>query len=171
VVVVVLLGSGPTELQGGLPAAARHVLDTSYPGWQFARVRAELARILPSGVSAAWVAGDFDGGGRQDYAVQIVAPQAPADSAQRIVLLLRHGRGYTANLVEARPRADNVYLARSPEGGKIVDLEARDDSPGADPRSGVIVLPHDGLTILYGEEAGSTCYFAARRLRCVLTGD
>jgi hypothetical protein len=34
-----------------------------------------------------------------------------------------------------------------------------------------VVLPHDGFDILFGEEAGSTCFYAAPRFQCVVTGD
>jgi hypothetical protein len=157
--------------QQSFPAGARQHLDSVYPGWRFATLRADLARNLLRGASPAWVSGDFDGDGQPDYAVQILPAVSSPDSAQRVLFLLRRRSGYAEVLIQAGALADYVYLLRERAGSKAVDLEVRDDTPGADAESGTFILPHDAVTMLYAEQAASTCFLVRQTLRCVVTGD
>src|SRR6478672_11552305 len=87
-----LLMSGVAGAQSPLPVAVQQVLEARYPGWRFAELDPHLAHDLARGLSAAWVTADFDGDGRRDYAVQLVAPSAPPESAQQVIgLLARSG--------------------------------------------------------------------------------
>jgi hypothetical protein len=166
-----LLVSGVAQAQGGLPGAARQVLEARSPGWRFAGLDPRLADDLVRGQSAAWVVADFDGDGRRDYAVQLVAPSAPPESAQQVVALLARRGGYEPVLVMAAGLRTGVYLGREPKGGMMVDLEQYDDRYEPSATNGGFVLEHDGLTVYYGEVAASTCYYVRPGFRCVVSSD
>jgi hypothetical protein len=169
--VLEVAGRCTTGGQAGLPLDARRRLDAVYPGWRFASVTPALQRSLPATVSAAWVSGDFDGDGKRDYAVQLVQPSGPADSQQRLVALLRRPRTYEVVTVQAYPLSQTIYLAPEPKGTRAVDLAHSADLDSSSAGDSVVVLPHDGFDILFGEEAGSTCFYASPRFQCVVTGD
>ena len=167
-----LLGANvAAEAQSGLPVTAQTVLEGRYPGWRFADLEPRLVHQLPAGLSAAFVVADFDGDGRRDYAVQLVAPSAPLDSAQQVVALLARRNRYEPVLIMAGGVSTTVYLGREPEGGMAVDLERYDDRYEPSTTNGGIILEHDGLTVYYAEEAASTCYYVRPRFRCVVSGD
>jgi hypothetical protein len=171
VIAALLVGPVSAEAQNGLPVAARHALDARCPGWRFAELAPHLARELAGGQSPAWVAADFDGDRRRDYAVQIVAPSAPPDSAQQIVALFARGNRYDPVLIMAAGLHTGVYLGREPKGGLVVDLQQYDDRYEPSATNGGFVLKHDGLTVYYAQEASSTCYYASPGFRCVVSGD
>jgi hypothetical protein len=166
-----LLVCGIAEAQGGLPVAVRQVLEARYPGWRFAEIDPHLAHNLVRGQSAAWVAADFDGDGRRDYAVQLVAPSAPPESTQQVIRLLAGRSGYQAVVIIAGGLQTAVYLGREPKGGMVVDLEQYEDRYEPSATNGGFLLEHDGLTIYYAEAAASTCYYARPGFRCVVSGD
>jgi hypothetical protein len=114
---------------------------------------------------------DFDGDGRRDYAVQLVAPSAAPDSAQKVVALFARRGRYEAVLIMASGLHTGVYLGREPQGGMVVDLEQYDDRYDPSATNGGFVLLHDGLTVYYAEEAASTCYYVPPGFRCVVSGD
>jgi hypothetical protein len=161
---------GANLVQETLPQAVRNVLDAHYPGWRFATVSAALRRGWSSGISAAWVSGDFDGNGQRDYAVQLIQTGVPADSQQRLVAVLRRAKRYQPLLIQAGPASQTTYLAPRRKGTRLVDLEAGDDLDSSSTGDNV-VLRQDGFDVLFGEEAGLTCYYAAPRFRCVVSGD
>lgn len=166
-----LLTAGAAQAQSQLPVAAQRVLEARYPGWRFAELDPGLAHNLPRGLSAAWVAADFDGDGRWDYAVQLIARSAPADSTQQVLGLLAGPNGYEPVVITAAGLQTTVYLGREPKGSLVVDLEQYDDRHEASTTNGGFVLKHDGLTIYYGEVAASTCYYVRPGFRCVVSGD
>jgi hypothetical protein len=157
--------------QGALPLDARQRLDALYPGWRFATVTTALQRNFPAPFSAAWVSGDFDGDGKRDYAVQLVQLSAPADSRQRVVALLRRAPTYDVLIVDAYPLSEGIYLAPEPKGTRAVDLANSGDVDSSSAGDSVVVLPHDGFDILFGEVAGSTCFYAAPKFQYLITGD
>jgi hypothetical protein len=157
--------------QNGLPVAARQVLEARYPGWRFAELAPHLANQLARGQSPAWVAADFDGDARRDYAVQLVAPSAPPDSAQQVIALLARRGRYEPVLIMAAGISTEVYMGREPKGGMVVDLEQYDDRHEPSATNGGFVLTHDGLTVYYAEVAASTCYYVPPGFRCVVSGD
>jgi hypothetical protein len=159
------------KAQDGFPVAARQVLEARYPGWRFAVLAPPLANELARGQSPAWVAADFDGDVRRDYAVQLVAPSAPPDSAQQVVALLARRGRYEPILIMAAGINTGVYLGREPKGGTVVDLEQYDDRHEPSATNGGFVLKHDGLTVYYAQVAASTCYYVPPGFRCVVSGD
>jgi hypothetical protein len=64
-----------------------------------------------------------------------------------------------------------VYLAPEPKGTRAVDLAASDDLDSSATGDSIVVLPQDGFDILFGEEAGLTCYYVTPRFRCIVSGD
>lgn len=103
--------------------------------------------------------------------MQLVQRSAPADSQQRVVALFRRARTYEAVTVQAHALSQTIYLARGPKGTRAVDLANSADLGSSSAGDSVVVLPHDGFDVLLGEEAGSTCFYAAPRFQCLLTGD
>jgi hypothetical protein len=171
VIAALLVCRVSAQAQNGLPVAAHDALDAGFPGWRFAELAPRLARELAGGQSPAWVAGDFDGDRRLDYAVQLVAPSAPPDSVQQVVALLARRSRYEPVLIMAAGLHTGVYLGRAPKGGLVVDLQQYDDRYEPSATNGGFVLKHDGLTIYYAQEASSTCYYASPGFRCVISGD
>lgn len=155
-----LLGPG---LRGpaALPAALRAQLDREYPGWRFADVLPALRRGLRPGERPGWVRGDFDGDGRADYAVQIVRPAAPPDSAQLLLAYLRRPPGYARRLVRAGGVHRGIYLAAGRRGQHGHDLEG----------DTAFVYRADAVEVVYAEQARETCLYLGGRFRCLLTGD
>jgi hypothetical protein len=150
---------------------ARQTLEARYPGWRFAELDPRLMRGLLREHSPGWVAADFNGDGQRDYAVQLVGPSAPADSAQQVVALLAGKAGYEIVLIMAAGRSTAVYLGREPKGEMVLDLERYDDRYEPSLTNGGFVLKHDALTVYYAEAAASTCYYVAPGFRCVVSGD
>ncbi len=159
------------EPQDALPVAARQALEARYPRWHFAELAPHLARELGRGQSPAWVAADFDGDGRRDYAVQLVAPSARPDSTQQVVALFARRGRFEPVVIMAGGLHTGVYLGREPTGGMVVDLEQYDERYEPSATNGGFVLKHDGLTVYYGQEAASTCYYVPPGFRCVVSGD
>jgi hypothetical protein len=147
-----------------LPGLIRAELGRAYPGWRFATVAPELRAQLARGQTPDWIAGDFDGDGRRDYAAQIVHPST-AHGTQHVVAFLRRGGGYQRLLVSSFPQSRGAYLALARRGERVADLEA--DLNG----DSTFVLRADAVHILVGQEAGSTCVYERGRFRCVLSSD
>ena len=166
-----LLMSGVAEARSQLPVAVQQLLEARYAGWRFAELDPHLAHDLARGLSAAWVAADFDGDGRRDYAVQLVAPSAPPESTQQVIGLLAGRSGYEPVVIMAAGLQTTVYLGREPKGGMVVDLEQYDDRYQPSVTNGGFVLEHDGLTVYHGETAASTCYYVRPGFKCVVSGD
>ncbi len=155
-----LLALAVLAKQGSLPPEIRRVLDHRFPHWTFATVTPDYG----PGTSPAWLAVDFDGDGRMDYVVQLVARQS-GGAVQRVVAFLRRRADYTMVALDSFPPTTTNYLQRVPRGTVRMDLDA--------PAGGVRTfrLAHDGVEIAYGDQAAKTCWYAASALRCVLTGD
>jgi hypothetical protein len=137
------------------------MLDHQFPGWQFATVMPDYG----PGTSPAWLAVDFDGDGRMDYAVQIVTPDS-GRGVQRVLAFLRRGAGYALVALDSFPPTTADYLRRLPGGTARRNLDA-----SVDGLARTFHLTHDGLEIDYGDQAAKTCWFAVKALRCALTGD
>ncbi len=157
---VVLAAASPSDR---LPARVLRVLDRHFPGWRLARLSPAMAARLSTRDQAEWVAGDLDGDGRTDYAVQIVRKGAPPDEAQAVVAIL--ARGGAPMVVHAMPETGAAYLRLAPRGERVPDLDA--DVMGRRP----VVLKTDGVHILFGHEAAITCVLEATAWRCFVSGD
>jgi hypothetical protein len=164
--VLVLLCSTGASLpaQAGVPAAIRHQLSERYPGWHFAGLTTESGPTMLSGGSPAWISGDFDGDARTDYALQVVVRENQ-DSLQRVIAFLARGRDYKATTLDSFPASGMAYLVRAARGEKRVDLDA---DPNGEQH---LRLEHDGIDIVFGEVAASTCIYQRVRFRCVISGD
>jgi hypothetical protein len=91
------------ESPGRLSAAVKSLLDTRFPGWEFAEVGDDIRHFIKERVSADarpdLIRGDFDGNGRLDYA-----------------LLISHGRVFSARNEAIGPKTHLVVLLS--RGGK-----------------------------------------------------
>jgi hypothetical protein len=172
VVVLAVLASSPAPRnQNALPLEVQESLTVRYPGWHFARLASHLVDGVAPGQSPAWVAADFDGDGRKDYAIQLVAPSAPRDSLQQVVALLARSEHWQLLVIQAAGLNEAKYLGREPKGGILVDLQRWDDRYESDIANGAVRLENDGLTIYHGQEAASTCFYRSPRFTCVVSGD
>lgn len=159
----------PSTSAPELPAAVRAELSAAYPGWRFARLLPALRHELQSDDSrrrsTEWVAGDFDGNHRRDYAVHIVRP-GPADSIQLVVAFLAGDRGqYRASVITAGGEHLGTILTTAKRGERVTDYDkgAMGDS--------TFVLVHDAVVLLINEGGGITCLYEQGRWRCVVSGD
>jgi hypothetical protein len=167
-----LLASSPAfGQQDQLPGTVRRTLTARYPGWRFAELDPHLAHELAAGQSPAWVQADFDGDGRQDYAVQLIAPSAARDSAQQVVALITRGGRLEPIVLLSGGLRNGIYLGREARGTMVIDLQQYDDDSDPGPTNGGVVLKNDGVTIYYGQEAASTCFYKPPEFRCVVSGD
>jgi len=147
--------------QGGLPDPIRHMLTARFPGWAFATLSPGHEASSVSGASPAWIAGDFDGDGRTDYAVQLVTPSS-GGSVQRVLAFMRRGSGYTLVPLDSFQPTPTVYLQLVSKGAVRANLDA-----GAR----TFRLTHEAVDIVYDDQASKTCWYAAPRFQCALTGD
>jgi len=154
-----------------LPAAVRAQLSAAYPGWRFARLppalRHELQSDDPRRRSTEWVAGDFDGNHRRDYAVQIVrAAPVPADSAQPVVTFLARDRGgYAMSIAWAAGEHLGTILTTAGRGERVMDYAK------AGTADSTFVLAHDAVVLLINEGGGIMCLYERGRWRCVVSAD
>jgi hypothetical protein len=155
---------GLGHAQAPFPVAVRRDLTARYPRWHFAAVAPEYRTSMPRGASAAYVAADFDGDGRRDFAVQVVRP-AERDSLQLVIVFLRRGASYRPVDVDSFPVSTIIYLAPARSGAERADFDA---DPNGTTR---VKLRHDGLDIIYAESAASTCSYEAGRFRCFVSAD
>jgi hypothetical protein len=157
----IVLAAGELPAQAALPRQLTQMLAQRYPGWRLATVEPTVRRTLKPGSSPAWIAGDFDGDKKRDYAVQLVRE----DSAQVLLAFLRRGTGYEPVTVASVPASSGLYLRRATAGERVRDLEA---DPNGD---STVVLRRDGIHWLLGSESASTCRLEQNSFRCWLSGD
>jgi hypothetical protein len=157
----VALAARELPAQTALPRQVTQMLAQRYPGWRLATVEPRVRRTLKPGSSPAWIAGDFDGDKKRDYAVQLVRD----DSAQVLLALLRRGTSYEPVTVASAPVSSGLYLRRAAAGERVRDLEAEPNGDSS------VVLRRDGIHWLLRDEAGSTCRYEQDSFRCWLSGD
>ncbi len=141
---LVIACSGQPER--AVPGELRRALERDYPGWRLGRLDEWLTEQLPAGENGQWTRGDFDGDGRQDYAVQLLRPGG-GRRPQLVLLYLRRGTELSPRLVVELPRTRATFIQRVPAGTAGEDVEA-DTS---------VVYPVDAVGVLHGQEA-STSY-------------
>jgi hypothetical protein len=95
-----------------LPPEITQTLTREYPGWSYAKSNKDVLNEFqrkPTGHPPYLLAGDFDGDGRTDYAVQI-ARTTPGDEEQIAIAFLKRDRGYDELILESRGLDSKVYL-------------------------------------------------------------
>lgn len=118
-----LLAPGGVRAAGlNLPQEIKTFLDLRYPGWQWGRVSKEVedyfhAQRLPFRPNL--ITGDFDGNGRPDYAVKIIA----GGSWQFIVFLEHEGHFQGRVLASGSGPGLDVYLTLYRKGDRGYDFE------------------------------------------------
>jgi len=167
--VVLVSASATTAQPAAVPSALARALDAAYPGWRLARTTG-----FPN--ERQWLRGDFDGDGRPEYAVQIVrgAQDRRVSDERRQVVLVAWRRGnrsevFDFTIVREEPVSELTYLALARRGERVPDLDADENG------TRTYRLARDGIHILYGEVAGTTCQLmpnaSPRRFQCRTSGD
>ncbi len=141
--------------QDRLPAAIRGQLDGAYPGWRPAtvseEVRAFFKDVRPD--AEPWfIAGDFTGSGREDFAVQIVVPLAGHERRIVAAFLADGGEGYRRVELENGQPDPRVYLWLLKRGHE--DVVAQTGKAITFPRDSVGV-ESSGPSVAYLFEHGS----------------
>ncbi|MBW3570642.1 MAG: hypothetical protein KY467_06010 [Gemmatimonadetes bacterium] len=154
---VVACGEGAEH---GVPGELRGALDRDYPGWRLGRLDGWLTEQLPPGENGQWMRGDFDGDGRQDYAVQVVRPGG-GRTPQLVLLYLRRGTALRPRVVVELPRTQGTFILRIPGGTTGEDVEA-DTS---------VFYPVDAVAVNHGQEASTSHILTDTGFVEVLTGD
>jgi hypothetical protein len=169
-VVLLLVASAATAQSGSMPRELGNALDARYPGWRLATTTG-----FPN--ERQWVRGDFDGDGRAEYAVQIVRAAQDGgvrDDRRQLVLVAWRGRGdrsraFDFTIVREEAVSELTYLALARRGERVPDLDADENGTRS------YRLARDGIHILYGEVAGTTCQLtpnvSPRRFQCRTSGD
>jgi hypothetical protein len=163
VALLVILGPGTADARApraALPPDARTILDRQFRGWRFATIIDSLSAQLPRDASAQWTAGDYDGDGQLDYAVQIVRPGS-MDTAQVVLALLRRGPRYELHTLMSMPVQQGAYLRTFPKGQVLMDVE----------KGTKVTASTDVIEVLYGQEAGAAFIYEQGRFRRIISGD
>jgi hypothetical protein len=92
-----------------LPDKAKALLDGKYPGW-------ELSPGDPSCRRETTLSGDFDGDGKEDYAVMLRIKRSVS-----LVVLLADGEGYKSREVK-RGLLGNEFVTVAPKGEVYKDI-------------------------------------------------
>lgn len=148
------------EPEREVPGELRRALDRDYPGWRLASLQDWLAEQLRPGENGQWMRGDFDGDGRQDYAVQVVRPGG-GRTPQLVLLYLRRGTALRPRVVVELPQTQGTFILRIPGGTTSEDVEA-DTS---------VFYPVDAVSVLHGQEASTSYILTDTGFVEVLTGD
>jgi len=100
-----------------LPDAVRADLNGQGGNWRLVSIK------QPGGVKCvSVVTGDFDGNGRPDYAVYIVAGKGPTEKRQRLILYLKNGEQYSRRTLSRQSPNNDVCLGFSEKGRKITAM-------------------------------------------------
>jgi hypothetical protein len=133
-----------------LPEAARQVLDKQYPGWRLAEVAPQIEewfRGYKFHYRPNLLAADFDGDGREDYAVEI---RIPSDAKNQFVLaLMRRGAGYEHYLLSKDVADPFVFLLLYEKGSKDFDFAAGKPFRYAHDACGVMYFDHTPVVYMY----------------------
>jgi hypothetical protein len=143
-----------------IPEGIRECLDKNYPGWQLDPVSEEIKqffirrgfKFLPN-----WVTGDFDGNGRVDYGMKIVAR-----GKFYIIECLSKKDGLENHLlVSGRGPAPEVYLALYKKGDQAFDFEKEQS----------FTLMKDSLEVGYFGKASVVYIYDNGKFREIFTSD
>lgn len=153
-----------------LPPAARRALDANFLEWRVAEVSDEVKQFLANrseAVPSQIITGDFDGNGREDYAVNL-RHSSTANRRQTIAVLLRdqRGRAFIVRKLETIPCNPNqegtgLYLTGRRRGDTVYDYEARRR----------VRLGNDTIEVNNFEKSSWVYVYRAGRFRKVFTGD
>lgn len=170
---IVILGSGAggeNDAATDLPPAARRALDANFLEWRVAVVSDAVRQFLvgrSQAVPPQIIARDFNGDGREDYAVNLWHISA-ANRRQTIAVLLRErlGRGFTMRKLETvsfnpNQAGTGLYLTGRRKGETIYDYEARRR----------VRLQNDTVAVINFEKSSWVYLYRAGSFRKVFTGD
>jgi hypothetical protein len=114
---ILLLAAALLELPAGVHAR----LDQTVPGWKLSPVAPQISdwfRDYRLDYQANLIKGDFDGDGRADYALQVLA-----HGKQVLVVVLERKDGYAAHVLAEDKPDPFVFLLRYDKGSKDFDFD------------------------------------------------
>lgn len=149
-----------------LPAAARLILDKKYPGWKLPKVREDIRQYFKkSDAELNLVQGDFDGNGRQDYALQIEYG-VEFDSGGRahpkihFVALIQRAGKFKLHIVDADGGGrDFIAIWKKGEQGYSYETQSR------------FIFANDAVEAVFFEKAAVSYVFEKGKFRAIVTGD
>ena len=155
-----LLLHGKTTLVD-IPNAIKIILDRNYPGWEMGTVSNEVARFFKENkfkFLPILVSGDFDGDGRDDYAIKI-----NFNGKWHAIVFLARGRDYKEYVLIAGGNAPDldVYLFLYKKGEKGFNAET----------SKHFIFQNDVVEIRFFEKASIAYIFQNGSFNKVLTSD
>jgi hypothetical protein len=163
VLAVVAVVAGAADAHGprtAVPPDVRRILDQQFAGWRFATIIHSLKAQLEADASPEWTAGDYDGDGQPDYAVQIVR-RGVMDEPQVVLAFLRRGARYDVHTLMSIPIQEGAYLRTSPKGQVLMDVD----------KGTKFTAATDVVEVLYGQEAGEAFIYEQGRFRRIVSGD
>ena len=154
----------PSEASQGprVPRVIRSNLALRFPGWRPSLPDADVTefwkrerKLAP--LDLAFVAGDFNGDGKRDWAVHVVTARAE----RRLIVYLRRGQGYRYRTLDLGIPDGQYYVVLEPRGTTGVDR--------SDDRA--FVYRCDAVGLHYFEKGGYSFVYERGRFRRVITGD
>jgi hypothetical protein len=148
-----------------LPPAARAVLDGNYPGWKFSEASADVRHFLQkSDAELNLVAGDFDGNGQLDYALQIqhgtnLYNGGASHSKLHLIALMKKASGYKLQVIDADGGGD--YLIGWKKGDTGYDYHTDKN----------FIFANDAVEAVTFEKAGISYVYEKGKFRSIITGD
>ena len=143
--------------ESALPQGARKSLDKSYPGWKMAPGAPQIASWYSEygfKFQANFIPADFDGDGRTDYAVAIIA-----GGRQLVVALLDRGATFERHKLTDDPPDPFTSLLLYAKGSK--DFDFRKLKP--------FRYAHDSVGVMYFEKTPLTFQYRRNRFQGMLS--
>ena len=103
-----------------LPAPLKQTLDRRFGGWIYNETGSEILKWFSAekrGANPNLIAGDFDGNGLRDYAIQIITLSS-GQRERRVVVYLRRGKGYRHRTLATGEPTGELFLLLMPRGTK-----------------------------------------------------
>ena len=124
-----------------LPPEIRNILDTQYPGWKFQEVRQSILKFVqekdPS-ANASLCAGDFDGDGNLEYAVQIVE-----NEHRHVLVFLKKDGEFEEHVLQDGDPSTDFFIMTAKQGTQGYDsVQAR-----------FYDYPHDSVVVYWFQKA------------------
>lgn len=145
-----------------IPAAIRSYADSAYPGWRLSTITEEMrsAFFAHSKSHPSYIRGDFDGNGKEDYALQITYPDS-IQYSRAVTVFIAQGERFTPYLLRSGPEDPERYIFLSPKGAKRFDWETEKS----------FLCPSDGISIGFAGKAVETFFFHHGKFNKIITGD
>ncbi|MGI8495742.1 MAG: hypothetical protein ACR2L1_10605, partial [Pyrinomonadaceae bacterium] len=150
-----------------IPVPIKRELDARFPGWRFPKIDPEIGKYLreydPANSHPAFISGDFDGNGQQDYAVFIEhgvsaenANDIPVSVNSELVVFLTRRNKFKLHLLYP---AEYIAFIKKGESGYDYETDKR------------FTYENDSIFTGFWEKAGSSYVYKKGKFREVITSD